>query len=109
MLRGVKAELHAFLIFTLDRGKLFVPTRPHSDGKIPGTQMRGVLVCFGAGMIFVENEESSDIYPTRCNVTQFIYEYIRKLLYMFRVVLPPIIRSAYNCVYSIRYVIPLLL
>jgi hypothetical protein len=26
--------------------------------------------------------------------------YIWKLLYMFRVVLPPIIRSAYNCIYS---------
>jgi hypothetical protein len=39
------------------------------------------------------------IYPTRCNVTQFIH--IWKLLYMFRVVLPPIIRSAYNCIYSI--------
>src|SRR5215475_2366995 len=41
------------------------------------------------------------VYPTRCNVTQFIY--IRKLLYMFRVVLPLIIRSAYNCIYSISY------
>jgi hypothetical protein len=29
--------------------------------------------------------------------------YIWKLLYMFRVVLPPIIRSAYNCIYSIWY------
>jgi len=29
--------------------------------------------------------------------------YIRKLLYMFRVVTPPIIRSAYNCIYSIWY------
>ena len=33
--------------------------------------------------------------------TQFIY--IWKLLYMFRVVPPPIIRSAYNCIYSIWY------
>ena len=41
------------------------------------------------------------IYPTRCNFTQFIY--IWKLLYMFRVVPPPIIRSAYNCTYSIWY------
>jgi hypothetical protein len=39
--------------------------------------------------------------PTRCNVTQFIYTW--KLLYMFRVVHPPIIRSAYNCIYSIWY------
>src|SRR5215475_5389921 len=29
--------------------------------------------------------------------------YIWKLLYMFRVVLPTIIRSAYNCIYSIWY------
>jgi hypothetical protein len=41
------------------------------------------------------------IYTTRCNVTQFLY--IWKLLYMFRVVIPPIIRSAYNCIYSICY------
>ena len=41
------------------------------------------------------------IYPTRCNFTQFIY--IWKLLYMFRMVPPPIIRSAYNCIYSIWY------
>ena len=34
-------------------------------------------------------------YPTRCNVTQFIY--IWKLLYMFRVVSPPII-GAHNTV-----------
>ena len=43
----------------------------------------------------------SNKYPTRRNVTQFIY--IWKLLYMFRVILPPIIRSAYNCIYSIWY------
>jgi len=43
----------------------------------------------------------SNTYPTRCNVTQFIY--ILKLLYMFWVLLPPIIRSAYNCIYSIWY------
>ena len=41
------------------------------------------------------------IYPTRCKVTQFIYFY--KLLYMFRVVPPPIIRSTYNCIYRIWY------
>jgi hypothetical protein len=33
--------------------------------------------------------------------TQFIY--IWKLLYMFRVVHPPIIRRAHNCIYSIWY------
>ena len=41
----------------------------------------------------------SDIYATRCNVTQFIYFW--KPLYMFRVVSPPTIRSTYNCIYSI--------
>ena len=44
----------------------------------------------------------SNIYPTRCNVTQFIF--IWKLLYIFRVVVPPpILRSANNCIYSIWY------
>jgi len=43
----------------------------------------------------------SNICPTRCNVTQFIF--IWELLYMFRAVPPPIIRSAYNCIYSIWY------
>jgi len=38
-------------------------------------------------------------YPTRCNNMQLIY--ICKLLYMFRVVFPPIIRSSYHCIYSI--------
>jgi hypothetical protein len=41
----------------------------------------------------------SNIYPTICNVTQFMW----KLLYMFRVVQSPIIRSANNCIYSIWY------
>jgi len=40
-------------------------------------------------------------YPTRCNFTHFIY--IWKLLYIFRVVPPPNIRSAYNFIYSIWY------
>ena len=43
----------------------------------------------------------SNIYPTRYNFTQFIY--IWKLFYMFRVVPLPIIRSTYNCIYSIWY------
>ena len=41
----------------------------------------------------------SNTYPTICNVTQFIS--ICKLLYMFRVVSPPIIRITHNCIYSI--------
>jgi len=49
----------------------------------------------------VEELELVKPVPTfpRCNVTQFIW----KLLYMFRVVPPPIIRSAYDCIYSILY------
>ena len=43
----------------------------------------------------------SNIRPTRCNFTQFIY--IWNLLYMFRMLLSPIIRSEYNCIYSIWY------
>jgi len=38
-------------------------------------------------------------YPKRCNNIQFICNC--KLLYMFRVVSPPIIRSSYHCIYSI--------
>ena len=41
---------------------------------------------------------TSNIFPTRRNVTRFF-----KRLYMFRVVPPPIIRSANNCIYSIWY------
>ena len=51
--------------------------------------------------VSLQFSDYSNIYPTRCNVTQFIY--IWKLLYMFRVVPPPIIRSANNCIYSIWY------
>jgi len=34
---------------------------------------------------------------------RYTVHYIWKLLYMFRVVPPPIIRSAYNCIYNIWY------
>jgi len=34
---------------------------------------------------------------------RFTVYFIWKVLYMFQVVLPPIIRSAYNCIYSIWY------
>ena len=43
-----------------------------------------------------------DIFPTICNFRQFISG---KLLYMFRVVSSPIIRSTYNCIYSIWYLL----
>jgi hypothetical protein len=53
------------------------------------------------GPCIVSIFQYSNIYPTRCNVIQFIY--ILKLLYMFRVVLRPINRSSYKCTYSIWY------
>jgi hypothetical protein len=37
------------------------------------------------------------------NMQRYTVCYIWKLLYMFQVVPPPIIRSAYNCIYSIWY------
>ena len=40
--------------------------------------------------------------PTRCNTKQSIY-YSASSLYMFRVLNTPIIRSAQNCNYSLRY------
>jgi hypothetical protein len=42
-------------------------------------------------------------YTCISNEMQRYTVYIWKLLYMFRVVLPPIIRNAYNCIYSIWY------
>jgi hypothetical protein len=52
--------------------------------------------------ILVTHQIYTPIYiQQRCNFTQFIY--IWKLLYMFRVVPPPIIRSPNNCIYSIWY------
>ena len=46
-------------------------------------------------------EVHPDMYPTRRNITQFIYFW--KLLYMFWVAPPPIIRSKHNCIYSMWY------
>ena len=49
----------------------------------------------------MNNYVYSNIYPTRCNF-HTVY-FIWKLLYIFWVVPSPIIRSAYNCIYSICY------
>jgi len=49
----------------------------------------------------------SNIYLTRCNITQFLF--IWKLLYMFWVVPPNIIRSTNNYIYSIWYLFVLLM
>jgi hypothetical protein len=42
------------------------------------------------------NPSYSHIYPTRYNVTQFIYTW--KQLYKYWMVTPSISRSAYNCI-----------
>jgi len=44
----------------------------------------------------------SPIYTSNKMQLYTLY-YIWKLIYMFRVLLPPIIRSAYNCICSIWY------
>jgi len=45
-----------------------------------------------------------DIFQYIANKMQrYTVYFICKLLYMFQVVPPPIIRSAYNCIYSIWY------
>jgi len=43
------------------------------------------------------------IFQFKSNNMQLYTVYIWKLLYIFRVVAPPIIRSAYNCIYNIWY------
>jgi hypothetical protein len=89
-------------------GRLFVciPQSPHKNSWVHFNlrHIHFLLLLFNPYPANVEKRVSlyySNIYLTRCNVKQFIY--IWKLLYMFRVVLPPIIRSAYNCIYSIWY------
>ena len=57
----------------------------------------GSTLCFLLSIISLY----SNIYPTRCNFIPFIY--IWKLLTMFRLLLPPIIRSATNSIYCNWY------
>jgi len=58
-------------------------------------------MAFFRTVVVKRNSKMCQYYTTRCNNIQFIY--ICKLLYMFRVVFPPIIRSSYHCTYSICY------
>jgi len=50
---------------------------------------------------FVHRVIYGNNYPTRCNNIQYIY--ICKMLYVFRVVSPPIIRSSSHCICIILY------
>jgi len=85
---------------------LYLETALHvSDGTTTHHQERKKLylqhLVFVTPLLLSAAIVEYNIYPTRCNVTQFIY--IWKLLYMFRMVQPPIINSANNCIYSIWY------
>jgi len=75
-----------------------------AHGFVPSLYLKNVylsFICHLSYILGIRQIFHSNIYPTRCNFTQFIF--IWKLLYMFRVVPPPTIRSAYNCIYSIWY------
>ena len=49
----------------------------------------------------LERHNPFDIFPTRCNITHFIY-FCKTAVHVW-VVSPPIIRSTHNCIYSIWY------
>jgi hypothetical protein len=51
-----------------------------------------------------KNDEAILIYISN-KMQRYTVYFIRKLLYMFRVVTPPIVRSANNCIYSIWYLL----
>jgi hypothetical protein len=60
----------------------FIPCAIYSDEYFKNLSSQDVRT------LFILHDIYSNIHPTRCNFTQFIY--IWKLLYMFRVLLPPI-------------------
>jgi hypothetical protein len=63
---------------------------PHHD--VPKCQERAADYCDIPIFQYIPNK-----------MQRYTVYFIRKLLYKFRVVLLPIIRSAYNCIYSICY------
>ena len=63
---------------------------------------RNFCLCYNIGSVLLKSTRACvNNCATRCNYIQFVISC--KLLYMFRVVPPAIIRSAYNCNYSIWY------
>jgi len=78
-----------------------LPTQKHGSFIVHGHEMLRTLNIYKCNIYESVHRKYITTYPTRCNVTQFIY--IWKLPYMFRVVPPSIIRSANNCIYSICY------
>ena len=83
-LKILYVDYHSYLMYTF----FLNPTRPQCQQTLNSEKLQ---VCY--------KSRYSDIYPTKCNVTQFIYFW--KLFCMFRVVPPPIIRSTHKCIYSI--------
>jgi hypothetical protein len=69
----------------------------------PGQLISFIVLLSVIFFFYVWGSVHHEIYisncPTSCNNIQFIY--ICKLLYMFQVVTPLIIRSSYHCIYSI--------
>jgi hypothetical protein len=62
------------------------------------------LACFQISFAFGRIEKSIKVFRYISNKMQrYTVYFIWKLLYMFRVIPPPIIRSANNCIYSIWY------
>jgi hypothetical protein len=88
---------------TLNVSPVYIPFPEGRAGEVKLHRYKLFIRFFlGGGRSWVRASQIySNMYSTRCNFTQFIY--IWKPLYMFRVLLPPIIRSAYNCIYSIWY------
>jgi len=86
--------IYSYVVFGIDTMKVCVPTVFHVCSEI-------LRECIRLGMYFRTKFLLIyfDIYPSWCNVTHFIS--FSKLLYMFWVVTPPIIRSTYNFIYSI--------
>ena len=75
---------------------LYLETALHVSGVTSTHHQERIQLCL-QHLVFVTPLPGNS--KSNSNFTQFIY--IWKLLYMFRVVPPPIIRSAYSCIYSI--------
>ena len=77
-----------------------------------GWEEMNVMICDKTCIYFKVQESAhrkyipSDIFPTRYNITPFIY-FWKTALHMFRVVSPPIIRNIHNCFYRIWYLLKL--
>jgi hypothetical protein len=79
---------------------LYLETAPHVSGGTSAHHQERIQL-YLQHLVFVRPLLLPAAIAARCNFTQFVY--IWKLLYMFRVVPPPIIRSAYKCIYNIWY------